>query len=180
MSRYVIDQASIECLQGDITRQPDMDAVVNAANAQLRPGGGVAGAIHHAAGPALDRECRGLAPIQPGQAVITDGHGLPNPWIIHVLGPVYGVDTPSDQLLADCYRNSLALAVSSRLKSVAFPAISTGAFGYPMEAATRVAVSATRAFMATPTSLEMVRFVVFSKADLAMYDRVLGDVVGPP
>ncbi|MEW5935275.1 MAG: macro domain-containing protein, partial [Bacillota bacterium] len=100
----------IECVQGDIVRQVGFDAIVNAANAQLRSGGGVAGAIHRAAGPGLEEECRPLAPIRPGQAVITGGHNLPNRYVIHCLGPVYGRDEPSDQLLATCYRNALRLA----------------------------------------------------------------------
>ena len=129
-------------MTGDITRQEGFDAVVNAANAQLRPGGGVAGAIHRAAGPGLYEECRPLAPIKPGQAVITGGHGLPNRHVIHCLGPVYGVDTPSAVLLADCYRNALKVAEEHGLASLAFPAISTGIFGYPVAEAARVAMSA--------------------------------------
>ena len=100
----------IQCVQGDITAQPDLDAIVNAANARLATGGGVAGAIHRAAGPQLARECAPLAPIEPGQAVLTGGHGLPNPHVIHCLGPVYGRDRPADRLLAECYRNALRLA----------------------------------------------------------------------
>lgn len=95
-----IKGVTIECVQGDITRQEGFDAVVNAANAELRPGGGVSGAIHRAAGPGLAEECRPLAPIKPGQAVITSAHKLPNRFVIHCLGPVYGVDKPSDRLLA--------------------------------------------------------------------------------
>ncbi|CAN0229748.1 unnamed protein product, partial [Chrysoparadoxa australica] len=118
-----------------------MDAVVNAANAQLMIGGGVAGAIHRAAGKGLAEECAPLAPIAPGEAVITSGHNLPNPYVIHCLGPVYGRDEPADRLLADCYRNALRLAEENELKSLAFPAISTGAFGYPLRAATEIAVA---------------------------------------
>jgi O-acetyl-ADP-ribose deacetylase (regulator of RNase III) len=125
----VIGGLRIECVEGDITKQPDVDAVVNAANAQLRPGGGVAGAIHRAAGPELQAEAVPLGPIRPGQAVITGGHRMPNPFVIHCLGPVYGVDTPSDGLLANCYRNALALADGRGRSSVAFPAISPGIFG---------------------------------------------------
>ncbi len=123
---------TIECVQGDIAAQPDLDAVVNAANAELRPGGGVAGALHRAAGPGLDEECRPLAPIAPGQAVITGAHNLPNRHVIHCLGPIYGQDEPADVLLAQCYRNALLLAEHEALTSIGFPALSTGAFGYPM------------------------------------------------
>ncbi|MFO7296348.1 MAG: macro domain-containing protein, partial [Clostridia bacterium] len=122
----VIHGVKIECVQGDITKQEGFDAIVNAANAQLMPGGGVAGAIHRAAGPGLAEECKPLAPIKPGQAVITGGHNLPNRYVIHCLGPVYGVDQPSDKLLADCYRNALKLAEQHGITSIAFPAISTG------------------------------------------------------
>ena len=97
MHRYTVKDVVIECATGDIAAQTDMDAVVNAANAQLRMGGGVAGAIHRAAGPGLEAECRTLAPIAPGQAVISGGHNLPNRHVIHCLGPVYGVDEPSEQ-----------------------------------------------------------------------------------
>jgi O-acetyl-ADP-ribose deacetylase len=121
----------IECVVGDIASQPDVDAVVNAANAQLQPGGGVAGAIHAAAGPGLAAECRPLAPLRPGEAVLTGGHNLPNRHVIHCLGPVYGIDEPAAELLANCYRNALLLADKNETESVAFPAISTGAFGYP-------------------------------------------------
>src|SRR5690348_16089894 len=131
---------TIECVQGNIANQPDMEAIVNAANAELRTGGGVAGAIHRAAGPGLEAECRPLAPIRPGQAVITGAHHLPNRRVIHCLGPVYGQDEPADGLLAGCYRNALGLAEQQGLRSIAFPAISTGVFGYPMEAAARVAI----------------------------------------
>lgn len=163
----------IECVQGDITRQAGFDAIVNAANAQLRTGGGVAGAIHRAAGPGLEEECRPLAPIKPGQAVITGGHNLPNRYVIHCLGPVYGVDEPADRLLADCYRHALHLAEQHRISSVAFPAISTGAFGFPMELAAEVAF---RTIMETAPALKYVRtvrFVLHDAGALAIHEEVL-------
>src|SRR3712207_8008439 len=115
----------VECVRGDITSQDDVAAVVNAANAELRSGGGVAGAIHRAAGPGLEEEARSLAPIAPGEAVMTGGHDLPNRHVIHTLGPLYGRDSPEAELLANCYRNSLALAEEGGIDSIAFPAIST-------------------------------------------------------
>ncbi len=118
-----ISGAVIECIQGDIAAQADMAAVVNAANAYLRMGGGVAGAIHRTAGPGLEVECRLLAPIRPGEAVITGGHKLPNRYCIHCLGPVYGVDKPEDRLLSDCYRNALNLAEEHKIESIAFPVL---------------------------------------------------------
>ncbi len=166
----------IECVRGDITRQPDMDAIVNAANAQLMPGGGVAGAIHRAAGRGLAEECRPLAPIKPGEAVITGGHDLPNPYVIHCLGPVYGRDEPSDRLLADCYRNALRLAEEKGLASVAFPAISTGAFGYPLEPAARVALSTIVEMAPELKSVKTVRFVLFGERDLEVHQRVLQEL----
>jgi O-acetyl-ADP-ribose deacetylase (regulator of RNase III) len=156
--RFDLDGVAIELLVGDIVRQPDVDAVVNAANAALRPGGGVAGAIHRAAGPGLAEECRPLAPIATGAAVITGGHRLPNPHVIHCLGPVYGVDRPEDELLASCYRNALELADRRGLRSVAFPAISTGVFGYPMDLAAEVALGTV---LSTVPRLECVRTIRF-------------------
>jgi len=147
--------------------------VVNAANAQLRPGGGVAGAIHRAAGPGLEEECRPLAPIKPGQAVITGGHNLPNRYVIHCLGPVYGVDRPSDRLLADCYRNALRLAEERGLSSVAFPAISTGAFGYPMEEAAEVAFRTIAEVAPTLKSVKVVRFVLRDEEALRVHEEAL-------
>ncbi len=163
----------IVCTTGDIANQPDMDAVVNAANAELRIGGGVAGALHRAAGPGLEEECRPLAPIRPGQAVITGAHNLPNRHVIHCLGPVYGRDEPSDGLLADCYRNALQLAEQLGLRSVAFPSLSTGAFGYPMEEAAEVALRTVLEVQAALESVETIRFVLFSDRDRALYQAAL-------
>ncbi len=172
-----IEHVTIECCQGDITRQPDMDAVVNAANAELMPGGGVAGAIHRAAGRGLAEECRPLAPIRPGEAVITGAHDLPNRHIIHCLGPIYGVDRPEADLLAKCYHNALSLAEANALTSIAFPAISAGAFGYPLEPAAEVALSSIRKFggdaMRTFQNLRHIRFVLFSAADHDAFSTAL-------
>ncbi|QTF92051.1 macro domain-containing protein [Halomonas sp. BM-2019] len=165
--------ASLECQQGDIARQPDMDAVVNAANAQLRPGGGVAGALHRAAGPELDRACRPLAPIKPGQAVITEAFGLPNRHVIHCLGPVYGRDEPADELLAACYRNALRLAEEHGLASIAFPALSAGAFGYPAAEAAHVALSTVLATLPDCPHVERVRFVLFDASSAELHRGTL-------
>lgn len=166
----------IELVQGDITNQPDVDAIVNAANAQLRTGGGVAGAIHRAAGPELAKECRPLAPISPGEAVITGGHDLPNPHVIHCLGPVYGRDTPEDELLADCYRNALRLAEEHEIDSVAFPAISTGAFGYPTREAAVVSLRAVEELRTELESVDLVRFVLFDPATKKTFDEVRAEL----
>lgn len=171
MKKRDFANTTVECVQGDIARQPDMDAVVNAANAELRIGGGVAGAIHRAAGPGLEQECRALAPIQPGQAVITGAHNLPNRHVIHCLGPVYGVDEPSDRLLADCYRSAIQLAEENQIGSLAFPAISTGAFGFPSEPAARIALNTIRATLADLKTVKLIRFVLFSKSDLQIFEQ---------
>ena len=164
---------TLELTTGDITQQADFDAVVNAANAQLRTGGGVAGAIHRAAGPELEEETRPLAPIEPGQAVITSAHELPNRHVIHCLGPVYGRDEPSDELLASCYREALRLAEEHGLRSVAFPALSTGAFGYPMDEAARVALGTVLDRMPELESVERIRFVLYDDAALDAHSRAL-------
>jgi O-acetyl-ADP-ribose deacetylase (regulator of RNase III) len=154
-----------------------MEAIVNAANAMLRPGGGVAGAIHRGAGPGLAEECRKLAPIQPGQAVITGAHHLPNRHVIHCLGPVYGVDEPSDQLLSSCYRNALQLAEDNGIKSIAFPAISTGAFGYPLEPAVQIALNTVVTMLPSLLSVKHIRFVLFSNADQRIYEQALDEFI---
>lgn len=168
-----ISGVTIECVKGDITRQPDVTAVVNAANAWLKPGGGVAGAIHRAAGPELDKECRPLAPIKPGQAVITGGHNLPNKYVIHCLGPRYGVDKPEDRLLSDCYRNALKLADEHEIDSIAFPAISTGVFGYPLQEAAEVALRTVKETIPSLKHVKKIRFVLHSDRDLKIHEKVL-------
>lgn len=169
---------TIECVRGDITGQPDVDAVVNAANAQLAPGGGVAGAIHRTAGPELYEECKPLAPIATGQAVITGGHGLPNPHCIHALGPVYGGSSDPAGELASCYRESLARAEEQELGSVAFPSISTGAFGYPMDEAADVAVGTVLEEAPKLSSVRLVRFCLFGQDALEAHEAALGSHAG--
>ncbi len=171
--RRAFGALEVECVRGDITRQPDVDAVVNAANAQLAPGGGVAGAIHRAAGPGLYEECRPLAPIATGQAVITSGHGLPNPWCIHTLGPVYAAsDDPAGQL-ASCYRQVIVRAEENELGSIATPAISTGIFGYPVDEAAEVAVRTIIKVSPHVRSLMLVRFVLWDEHDHDVHVRTL-------
>lgn len=167
---------TIGCKQGNIAEQPDFDAIVNAANAELRMGGGVAGAIHRAAGPGLEEECRPLAPIRPGEAVISGAHSLPNRYVIHCLGPVYGRDEPAAELLASCYRNALGLAERQAIRSVAFPAISAGVFGYPMEDAARVALTTLAAEVPALSSVEKIVMVLFKDADLHIHGQVLGSL----
>lgn len=167
----------IELRQGDITRQEDCEAVVNAANAQLETGGGVAGAIHAAAGPGLAKEARPLAPIKPGEAVLTGGHDLPNKYVIHCLGPVYGKDKPENKLLANCYINALQLAEKKKLASIAFPAISTGIFGYPTEEAAKVAFTAVIEQVADLHHVKHIVVVLYSHQDLKVHERILEQIL---
>jgi O-acetyl-ADP-ribose deacetylase len=171
--RAAVSGVVIECVQGDISAQAGFAAVVNAANARLTPGGGVSGAIHGAAGPGLAAESAPLGPIRPGEAVITGGHRLPNPYVIHCLGPVYGTDEPAAKILANCYRNALRLAEERGIDSIAFPAISTGIFGYPSEDAADVAFRTVLGAASSLSSLKRIRFVLFSKADLEVHERAL-------
>lgn len=161
----------LEAVQGDITRE-DVDAIVNAANETLLGGGGVDGAIHRAAGPELLAECRTLGGCAVGEARMTGGYQLPARHVIHTVGPRWrGGRSGESRLLASCYRQSLELAESAGLTSIAFPAISTGIFGYPLEPATRIAVATVRAHV--PEHLTLVRFVCFDGETLALYRRVL-------
>ena len=171
------NDVTVECVRGDITRQDDVTAIVNAANAELLRGGGVAGAIHRAAGPGLERESRKLAPIKSGQAVITGAHDLPNRFVIHTLGPVYGHDHPEAQLLANCYRNSLKLAEENGVESVAFPAISTGIFGYPLEEAANVALRVVVEEAEKLKTVRLIRFVLYGERDLEVHESVLRELL---
>lgn len=174
--KATIADVEIECLRGDITRQRDIAAIVNAANAQLAIGGGVAGAIHKAAGPGLADECAPMAPIEPGQAVLSGAHALPNEYVIHCLGPVYGRDEPSDELLAACYRNALDIAEREGIESVAFPALSTGAFGYPLDAAADVAMNAVVDAARGLQRVKRIRFCLFGEADEQVHADKLAEL----
>ena len=165
--------ATLEAVLGDITRQV-VDAIVNAANSALLGGGGVDGAIHRAAGPELLAECRQLGGCPTGEARITRGYRLPARHVIHTVGPVWrGGQAGESELLRACYRSSLALAATHGLTSIAFPAISTGVYGYPIAPATEVAVTAVRAALASATPVTLVRFVCFSREDLEVYEARL-------
>lgn len=163
----------ITVVTGDITKQR-VDAIVNAANSLLLGGGGVDGAIHRAAGPRLVQECRTLGGCATGEAKITRGYNLPSRYVIHTVGPVWrGGGYGEHELLAGCYRNSLTLAVAHTVRTIAFPAISTGIFGYPLEAATRIAVEETHHFLESDETLEEVRFVCFNSAAYSAYRSAL-------
>lgn len=172
-------EVTVELVQGDITRQPDVDAIANAANAELRTGGGVAGAIHRAAGPGLEAEAVPLGPIAPGECVMTSGHDLPNPHVLHCLGPVHGRDEPAAELLASCYRRGLELVDEHGLGSVAFPAISTGVFGYPVREAAEVALTSIRDTAPALRSVRLVRMVLHGAGDLEVHQEVLAALSDP-
>ncbi|MGM0419746.1 MAG: macro domain-containing protein [Bacillota bacterium] len=160
---------TLEITKGNIVNQSDLDAVVNAANAELRPGGGVAGAIHKAAGPELDKACRPLAPIQPGEAVVTESFKLENDYIVHTLGPVYGRDKPEDRLLAASINNCLILAEENKLESIGFPAISTGAFGYPLAEAAEVILQTIQSTMIKLNKIKKIRLVLVDQTDFDVF-----------
>ncbi len=167
----------VELVRGDLTREAT-DAIVNAANSSLMGGGGVDGAIHRGGGPAILEECRRIrearGPLPPGEAVITGAGRLPCKHVIHTVGPVWeGGGAGEAEVLARCYRSSLALAAEHGLTSIAFPSISTGAFGYPLDAAASVAATAVRDALAAGTPLVLVRWVLFSDRDLEAYRRAL-------
>lgn len=176
MTETTISGVTIELKRGDIASQNDIDAVVNAANAELRIGGGVAGAIHRAAGPELAEETRSMAPIKPGEAVISGGHNLPNEYVIHCLGPVYGRDKPEDEILANCYKNALGLAEDHAIARIAFPSISTGAFGYPMRDAANVAFETVKETVDGLSSVELIRFVLWGEDAMEIHQEVMGEV----
>jgi len=173
--RKKINGVALELIRGDIAHQDDLDVVVNAANAQLRTGGGVAGAIHRGAGSGLEEETRPLAPIKPGEAVITGGHNLPNEHIIHCLGPVYGQDKPEDELLENCYKNALNLAEENNIRSIGFPAISTGAFGYPMDEAAKVAFQTIKTQFPNLEHVKLIRFVLWGERAIDIHKKVLDE-----
>ena len=165
--------AKIEIVRGDITKV-DVDAIVNAANTTLLGGGGVDGAIHRAAGAELLAECRTLGGCEPGKAKITRGYRLPARFVIHTVGPIWrGGKHGEPETLADCYRNSLQLAVENGIKTIAFPAISCGAYGYPIEEATQIALKTTREFILSTDKIAKVIFVLWGGEIYEEYRRLL-------
>ncbi len=168
-----IGTTHIEVVQGDIT-QERVDAIVNAANQTLLGGGGVDGAIHRAGGPAILEECKKLGGCRTGDAKITTGGKLPAKRVIHAVGPIYRDGRHSEpELLASCYRRSLEVAVENRLRTVAFPAISCGAYGYPLDEAARIALRTVADFVKAHEGIDLVRFVLFTPQTYAAFQKAL-------
>jgi O-acetyl-ADP-ribose deacetylase (regulator of RNase III) len=172
-----IGKAVLELLQGDITEQ-DTEAIVNAANRSLLGGGGVDGAIHRAAGPQLLAECRTLGGCETGDAKITKGYKLKARHVIHTVGPIYhSAGKTAPELLASCYRRSLEVASENKLKSVAFPSISTGAYGYPLEEAAPIALKTVIDYLKAHPDIQLVRFVLFGNDAYQAYEKALKDLL---
>ena len=168
-----VNQSTISIVEGDITNE-ETDAIVNAANSRLAGGGGVDGAIHRAGGPTIMEECRKIGGCPTGQAVITTGGNLKSKYVIHTVGPIYGGGGRNEaELLAGAYGESLKLASSKGLKSVAFPSISTGAYGYPLSEAAHIAVNTVSDYLKVNTDIEVVRFVLFGRQAYDAYEEAL-------
>ncbi len=172
-----IGSATLELVEGDITKQ-DTEAIANAANTSLLGGGGVDGAIHRAGGPQILEECRRIGGCPTGEARITTGGRLPARWVIHTVGPVYRDGRHGEaELLARAYRNSLSLASEHGIRTVAFPSISTGAYGYPLAEAARIALTTARDCLTAHPGIALVRFVLFGQAAYRAYDAALAQLV---
>ena len=178
MHTVTINNCTLTLKKGDITLE-NVDVIVNAANRQLLPGGGVCGAIHRAAGPELAKECAGKGGCRTGQAKLTGGYGLAAAHVIHTVGPVYNGTVQDAILLSSCYREALALAVQSGCTSIAFPSISTGIFGYPVRDAAGVALATIINYLTFHGQPDEVRMVLFSDEDLATYGAVLAELHQP-
>jgi O-acetyl-ADP-ribose deacetylase (regulator of RNase III) len=175
--QVMVGRSKLELVQGDITRQ-DTEAIVNAANSSLLGGGGVDGAIHRAGGPQILEECRKIGGCPPGEARITSGGRLKAKYVIHTVGPVYyGGRSGEAQTLANAYRNSLALASQRGIKSLAFPSISTGAYGYPIGLAAPIALRTTTDYLQAHPEVELVRFVLFGQSAYDAYKTALEGLV---
>jgi O-acetyl-ADP-ribose deacetylase len=166
----------IEIVQEDITKLK-VDAIVNAANTSLLGGGGVDGAIHRAAGPQLLEECKKLNGCKTGEVKITKGYNLPAKYVIHTPGPVWrGGNNHEEELLENCYKNSLRIAADNKLRTIAFPSISTGVYGFPFEKASRIALKTATEFLSSPSSIEKIIFVCFSQKDFVTFNKLAMEV----
>jgi O-acetyl-ADP-ribose deacetylase (regulator of RNase III) len=172
-----INDATLSLVDGDITEQ-DTEAIVNAANKSLLGGGGVDGAIHRAGGPLILEECREIGGCETGEAVITTGGNLKAKYVIHTVGPFYRFGLHNEpQLLENAYRNSLNLATSEGIQSIAFPSISTGAYRYPMQDAAKIALKTAIDQLKSDSGIKLIRFVLFGKSTLEIYEKVLKELL---
>ena len=176
MKKVKIGNSLLELTVGDITKQ-QTDAIVNAANKRLAPGGGVAGAVHRAAGPELWEECKKLTGCETGEAKITKGYNLPAHYIIHTVGPVYSGSSKDPVKLASCYQESLKLAYENGIKSIAFPALSTGYFGYPLEEAAKIALKTVVDELNKNSAFHLVRFVLYDTNSLNVHEKTLKSII---
>jgi O-acetyl-ADP-ribose deacetylase (regulator of RNase III) len=172
MIQRAVGPSTLELIQGNIVEQ-DTDAIVNAANTRLTPGGGVSGAIHRAAGPGLWQQTKTMGGCRTGQAKLSSGYNLKAAHVIHTVGPVHGTSKEDPELLRSCYKRSLELATANNIRSISFPSISTGIFGYPVAEASHIALSAVLEYLETLENPLLVRFVLFSKQDLEAYTYTL-------
>ena len=175
--KYILNGRELELVVGDITSQ-DTDAVVNAANTQLAPGGGVAGAIHRAAGTGLWEECSRLGGCATGDAKLSGGHNLQNKYVIHTVGPVYSGSSNDPVLLSSCYRKSLEVAEKNNIKTISFPALSTGIFGYPVRDAAEVAFKTIIDYLKNNSNINLVRMVLYDEASYKVHAGVLKEMTG--
>jgi len=176
MKKVKIGNSLLELTVGDITKQKT-DAIVNAANKRLASGGGVAGAVHRAAGPELWEECKKLKGCETGEAKITKGYNIPAHYIIHTVGPVYSGSSKDPVKLASCYRESLKLAYENGIKSIAFPALSTGYFGYPLEEAAKIALKTVVDELNKNSAFNLVRFVLYDTNFLSVHEKTLKSII---
>jgi len=176
MILFRINEKTLELVEGDITLQ-STDAITNAANSGLRGGGGVDGAIHRAGGPAIMEACRKIGGCPPGEAVITTGGNLAAKFVIHTVGPIWHGGTKGEpEILRNAYKNSLNVAEKNGLKSIAFPSISTGVYGYPISQASEIAISTVIRYLAGPSSLELIRFVLLGNDNYDAYVKTLNKI----
>ena len=177
MIKREIDQSVLELIQGNVVNQ-ETEAIVNAANTRLAPGGGVSGAIHNSAGPGLWEECKKLGGCETGEAKLTSGHNLKAQYVIHTVGPVYSGSEKDAKHLKNSYLNSLKLAKKHGIKSMSFPSISTGIFGYPVDEASRIALKTVVDYLKTHKEITLVRFVLFGRQDFLVYEKSLKEIEG--
>ena len=174
--KHEIENSILELIIGDITTQ-ETEAIANAANKMLSPGGGVSGAIHRAAGPDLWEECKTLGGCDTGEAKLTWGYNLKAKYVIHTVGPVYSSSVSDPEDLRDCYKNSLLLASRNKIKSISFPSISTGVFGYPVKEASMIALKTITDFLKEHPEIELVKMVLFSEGDYNIYKSSLEKIL---